>query len=99
MSRMSFVSKCEPEKTVDVNSRVPYDSMAMSITSEDLVAAIQPKVLSGESILWTGQPDTRVVFHKEDLFLIPFSLLWGSFAIFWEAGVAGFWGKTARSDP
>ena len=71
----------------------------MSVFSQESVAAIQPELLSGESILWTGQPNPRIVFHKEDLFLIPFSLLWGGFAIVWEAGVAGFWGKSARSGP
>src|SRR5947208_5241138 len=71
----------------------------MSVISQDSVAAIQPELLSGESILWAGQPNHRVVFHKEDVFLIPFSLLWGGFAIFWEAGVSGFWGNDARSRP
>jgi len=71
----------------------------MSVFSQESVAAIQPELLSGESILWTGQPNPRIVFHKEDLFLIPFSLLWGGFAIVWEAGVAGFWGNSARSGP
>jgi len=54
--------------------------------------AIQPELSSGESLVWSGQPKTSVIFHKEDAFLIPFSLLWGGFAIFWEAGVSGMVG-------
>jgi hypothetical protein len=53
---------------------------------------IQPELTSGESILWAGQPSTHVVFHKEDALLIPFSLMWGGFAVFWEAQVAGYGG-------
>lgn len=64
----------------------------MSVISQYASAAIQPELVTGESILWTGQPDTSIVFHKDDLYLIPFSLLWGGFAIFWEGAVA-FWGK------
>jgi len=71
----------------------------MPIINQDSIAAIQPELLSGESLLWAGQPNTSVVFHKEDFFLIPLSLLWGGFAIFWEAGVAGFWTSGARSEP
>jgi hypothetical protein len=52
------------------------------ITS-DVLAQIQPELLSGESLLWSGQPLRRVIFHQRDLFTIPFSLLWGGFAIFW----------------
>jgi len=62
----------------------------------DSLAAIQPELTSGESVLWAGQPNTRVIFHKEDLFLIPFSLLWGGFAIFWEGAVAGYWGSSGK---
>ena len=71
----------------------------MAVIDQDSVAAVQPELLSGESIVWAGQSKTSVVFHKEDLFLIPFSLLWGGFAIFWEAGVSGYWGHNARSGP
>ena len=55
----------------------------------EAMAAIQPELLPGESIVWAGRPNPRIVFHHQDAILIPFSLLWGGFAIFWEAGVMG----------
>jgi len=61
------------------------------------LTAIQPELTSGESVLWTGQPNQSRIFHKEDVFLVPFSLLWGGFAIFWETGVAGLWSSGPRS--
>jgi len=49
--------------------------------------ALQPHVRSDEQPLWHGAPDPRVWFAPADTFLIPFSILWCGFAIFWEAGV------------
>jgi len=68
----------------------------MSQLNHTSLAVIQPELLLGESVLWTGQPSPAKIFHKEDALLIPFSLLWGGFAIFWEAGVSGFWTSGSR---
>jgi hypothetical protein len=47
-------------------------------------------LVSGEKVLWVGRPDAAKRFSKSDRFAIPFSLLWGGFAIFWEAAaIAG----------
>jgi hypothetical protein len=43
----------------------------------------------GERIAWTGRPPRGLRFSGRDIFLVPFSLLWGGFAIVWETAVLG----------
>jgi hypothetical protein len=47
------------------------------------------ELMAGETVEWFGQPDPSVLFTRADIFLIPFSLLWGGFALFWEASALG----------
>jgi len=48
---------------------------------------LAPRLRSGETLVWWGRPDPAKHFGQSDLFLVPFSLLWGGFAIFWETTV------------
>jgi hypothetical protein len=58
---------------------------------------VQQELRSGESVHWAGTPNPHVIFHSDDWAMVPFSLFWGGFSIFWEASVLGYWGNGPRS--
>jgi len=53
----------------------------------DPVMELQGHLRSDEQLLWHGVPDPRVWLGPADAFLIPFSVMWCAFAVFWESGV------------
>jgi hypothetical protein len=57
---------------------IPFDTFSAELSRD-------------ESIQWTGQPNRSVVFHPDDWFMIPFSLMWGVFMIFWLLAASGTW--------
>lgn len=58
-------------------------------TTQSPEEILSQELAPGERLLWQGTPAGGLL-SQADCFLVPFSIMWGGFAIFWEsAGLAG----------
>lgn len=48
---------------------------------------VQAELGATERLLWADQPAQGLKLRSSDVFMIPFSLMWGGFALFWEYSV------------
>ncbi len=48
-------------------------------------SVVERQLSAGERVEWIGRPDPGSHFTRGDLYLVPFSILWAGFAVFWEA--------------
>jgi hypothetical protein len=49
--------------------------------------AFQGLLLKGERIIWLGQPAQGLLFTSKDGFMVPLSLFFLGFSVFWESTV------------
>jgi hypothetical protein len=63
----------------------------MSTLRDEQRLQIDRLIRPGERVLWSGAPDPAVRFTPADAWLLPFTIAWAGFAVFWEveAGASG----------
>lgn len=49
---------------------------------------LRPELGRDERLLWSGAPKQGLFFRTSDFLAVPFSLMWGGFALFWEYSVS-----------
>ena len=57
----------------------------MKYKNNNNLIIFEPYLLPDEEIIWEDQPNATNLFSLQNLYMIPFSLLWGGFALVWEA--------------
>ena len=57
-------------------------TLSVDPLADELRCELDPQ----ERLIWAGAPRRGLMLERGDLFAIPFSLLWGGFAIFWLYG-------------
>jgi hypothetical protein len=57
--------------------------------SGDAEKIVSSELSAGEELVWSGRPRMGIRLSGTDVFLVPFSLVWCGFAVFWEKSAMG----------
>jgi hypothetical protein len=57
------------------------------MNNRDLAFELKKDIEHDERVIWAGRPKQGFILRSSDAFMIPFSLMWGGFAFFWEITV------------
>jgi hypothetical protein len=100
------VAQCYVAFFVDTSARFP-DCIAETCDSRERLDNDRSgnfvrdpiRIIVERKSLWAGTPNPSIIFHSDDWYIIPFSLLWGGVAISWEAAVSGYSGNVYGGTP